>query len=791
MKHILFLTTFMFLSVGSLLSQTELSNFENTWQTFIKNPQIVSISELQMPFKTNKPDYLKYCLMNANSYFCSENLADSKKMMEEIKAIGIEEYSKITGYKNRYEDLGQKIESYYKINALWQRFIPNRNVTSAELESISNAKMICEKGALCKFFYMSSYAEYCNANYSSSKNFFENRVLIIAEKNGSYDPKNVPALPAEISFMKEIIRVNNILDTAWANYIKTDVSHGFVEELKVVKCNVVPNIKIYILRAMTDICKNGNDMMVKIKELQQMNSVPLPADVQKKLDWLDKEVSKYNGNLSNLNKAWQEFNANIKISTEYRGIYCEKDAQIKSYIIEGTLDHCNKGEAMLLEIAKVQKEFNPTLDQNTLDKIKNLENLVNKEKEHVAQFTKAWEEFKANDTLNVNTKFPFEYCSQEMLVQSYIMDGRLGICSRGESRLSEILKIKKMSNFEGFAEITLNKFNDFEKKVVNIKSDNEQLNKLWSTFITNKDTILEPYTVAARYCDKIMQVKSWCLMGHLNTCAQGQEYLSKIDALQKKENLVYDKELACRVTRLRIKVWDCRYWELVEKAWALTHAEREDFGPKSAKVMYKDLNGPKQVCETKVEYEPLDKIGIKYTIKIYLCQNVDLAKMGDPEYYKKIAKWIDNEVLVKYCSPDYRCKKDFKLYIEGHTDGNPMTAIRYPESFNIPKGTPYTHFIGTKDTIQKVLDKTITYELKSNMELGLGRAWTVKKQLDFIGAPVTIGAYEHPANEKGGEYRRMEVELYLPNLLLDFFEAKLKELLDASGIGPQPKQCEG
>jgi hypothetical protein len=37
----------------------------------------------------------------------------------------------------------------------------------------------------------------------------------------------------------------------------------------------------------------------------------------------------------------------------------------------------------------------------------------------------------------------------------------------------------------------------------------------------------------------------------------------------------------------------------------------------------------------------------------------------------------------------------------------------------------------------------------------------------------------------------MEVELFLPNLLLDFFEAKLKELLDASGIGPQPKQCEG
>jgi len=591
--------------------------------------------------------------------------------------------------------------------------------------------------------------------------------------------------------MKEIIRVNNLLDSAWTSYLKTNLSPGFKDDLALVKCNVVPNVKIYLLRAMNDVCKNGNGMLLKIKELQAINSNPMPADVQKKLDWLENEVAKYNGNISNLNKAWQEFISNSKVTTEYKGVYCEKDAQIKAYVIEGTLEHCVKGEAMLKEFEKIQKEFNPTLDQVTLEKIKNLENLVKKEKESVALFTKAWKEFTTNDTLTVNTKFPFEYCSKEMIVQSYIMDGRLGLCSRGESRLNDILKIKKMSNFEGFSELTISKYNDFEKRVNIIKDDNAQLNKLWTTFISNKDTILEAYSVANHYCDKIMQVKSWCLMGHFNTCKQGQEYLSKIDELKKNENLVFDKELACRVTRLRIKVWDCRYWELVEKAWALTHAEREDFGPKSAKIMYKDLNGPKQVCETKVEYEPLEKIGIKYVVKIYLCQNVDLAKMGDPEYYKKIAKWIDNEVLVKYCSPDFRCKKDFKLYIEGHTDGNPMSGMRYNESFNIPKGTPYTHFIGTKDTIQKVLDKTITYDLKSNMELGLGRAWTVKKQLDFIGAPVTIGAYEHPEKEKGGEYRRMEIELFLPNLLLDFFEAKLKELLEASGIGPQPKQCEG
>ena len=33
--------------------------------------------------------------------------------------------------------------------------------------------------------------------------------------------------------------------------------------------------------------------------------------------------------------------------------------------------------------------------------------------------------------------------------------------------------------------------------------------------------------------------------------------------------------------------------------------------------------------------------------------------------------------------------------------------------------------------------------LKSNMELGIARAWTVKNQLDFMEVPIKIGAFEH------------------------------------------------
>ena len=162
--------------------------------------------------------------------------------------------------------------------------------------------------------------------------------------------------------------------------------------------------------------------------------------------------------------------------------------------------------------------------------------------------------------------------------------------------------------------------------------------------------------------------------------------------------------------------------------------------------------------------------------------------MGDPEYYKKIATWVDNQVLQKYCEKSMRCKEEFFIYLEGHTDGHPFNGARYKKSLEIPQGTPYTHFLNGVAT-PKETKREITTSLKSNMELGIARAWTVKNQLDFMGVPIQIGAYEHPKSEKGGEYRKIDIELNITNLLLDFYNKRLMELIAAAGIGERPKEC--
>ncbi len=674
-------------------------NFEETWKEFLSDPLTVDISKITKPSKDLKEDYAKYSLMFGTVAFCADNVKEAEKLMAEIDKTGEFVYSKIPGFKERYEKLMANTKTYYKVENQWLNFLKYENVTLEDLDKIGNP-LVCEKGTLAKYDYMKAHALYCKGDIASAKANFENRVLKLAERT-TLNIEDVQGLAPCVKNMKKLFNDLPALAKAWKEFIDTDVSNGFDMDLPLIECNPIPNMKEYMLRAAKDVCVYGAENLKKIEDLRAKNAQPIPPDLGKKIKWLKSEVGRYNGDLANLNKAWKEFvpSDTLKSNIEYLFEYCEKDAQIKAYTIHGTIHACEKGAEMLEKIASVREEYNPKLDKTTLDKIANLEN-----------------------------------------------------------------KLKKYED------------------------DHAALETLWATLIENNDTLFEAYRLEGFYCDKIAQVKSWTIKGLMNECKRGQQYLELIDDLQQQHSLQFDDELSCRVLRLRQEVWDCRYWELVLQARKETHEERERFGPPSALIMEEELNSDQQPCRTTVKYNPLGNIGIKYVISTFLCQEIDLAKMGDPEYYKKIAAWVDNEVLQKYCEVSMRCKEDFFIYLEGHTDGHEFKGARYKRSLDIPEGTPFTHFVD-QDTIEKTTSRELTTSLRSNMELGIARAWTVKNQLDFMGVPITIGAWEHPESEKGGEYRRIEIELNITNLLLDFYEKRLNELVEASGIGPRPDSC--
>ncbi|MFK7810549.1 MAG: hypothetical protein AB8F74_22270 [Saprospiraceae bacterium] len=692
------LLSLLFLSVNSF---AQVANFEETWKEFLAKEKISNISDMTKPPKNQKMDYAKYSLMYTNTYYCAGNISSAQNMMDEINAIGEPIYSKIPGFVEKYDMLDINIEAYHEVEKLWSSFLKNKKVNFEALEDVSYAQKVCEKGTLAKYAYMMAYGNYCKGDMAEAKRFFNKRVLTLVEKT-SLKMGDVNGLEKEVGTMKQVFAGLEKLGPAWKEYVSTGESPGFDTELPEIPCNPEPSIKAYILQAAVDVCANGTEMLEKINRLKSNSSLTLKGPLKEKLEWLESEVARYNGDVASLNKAWKEFVPDNELDQEmdFSKEYCEKEAQIKSYIMDGTINACTKGWEMLEKVVTIWKTDKPDLDDITLAKIKGL-----------------------------------------------------------------------------------------KTQLESAKKDEETLAALWTEFVANGDTLTTDYDLADFYCDNQLQVKSWAIAGHMDACDSGQGYLDKIDLLTKEESLKFSDTLACSITHLRQRVYDCRYWELVEKARIETHAEREKFGPASARIMQNDLNSDKLPCETTVGYTALGNIGIKYIISTYLCQDIDLAKMGDPEYYKKIATWVDTEVLQKYCEQSMRCKEDFFIYLEGHTDGNPFRGARYKKSLDIPEGTTFTHFVDGEGQ-DAVTKREITTSLKSNMELGIARAWTVKNQLDFIGVPIHIGAYEHPKTEKGGEYRKIDIQLNITNLLLDFYEKRLAQLVAAAGLGERPVLCD-
>ena len=596
------------------------------------------------------------------------------------------------------------------------------------------------------------------------------------------------------------------LNDAWEDFLPDD-KLSKPAEFGYEYCENSALAKAYVMDGIMNSCEKGKKRLEDLKALKTKSKENWEADLQGKIDQLQATVDKRTKEEADLAKAWQHLQKTNKVDEELPYTYefvCNRALEVQAYLLDGYTNPCQSGKYALEQVAKVQKEHNPQLDAATNKRLEDLKDRVKNESQNLAQLNATWKDFTADNKLDNKLNVVFEYCDKIAQARAYIMDGTIYFCEKGEARLADIYKLQE-DYLLTLDNETQDKLNELDSKVKQAAQDLADLNKAWGIYtltdtkkewlegFPSKDTIVRPQIrLVDFYCDPIAQTKSWVIKGQLDPCDLGEGFLKQIQQLKKQKSLQYDKELSCQVKRLEGKVYQCKYWALVVEARRITHQERETFGPASSLIMYDALNSDKQPCETTVNYEPLGYIGVKYIVAPSLCEKTNLAKMGDPEYYKKIASWVDSEVLSKYCEASMRCKENFFIYLEGHTDGYRFSGRKYDQSLDIPEGTPYTHFLGksdgTVDTLQKTT-RNINRELKSNMELGIARAWTVKQQLDFMGVPITVGAYEHPENEKGGEYRKIDIELNITNLLLDFYEKTLDRLVQESGIGKRPGGC--
>lgn len=768
------------------------------WDAFVE-------TDVSTGFTTEVPVYdcytipnIKVCLLQAAANFCQ----DGDEMLRKIRAfqqmndhaMPTDVAAKITWLENMVQ---QNTKAIAQLNKAWTTYNTQKSLPASMTYEHT---FVCNRALEVKAHLLDGLRAPCTNGAAA--------LVEIKKVRDEHQPSLDNETTTLLKQLKQLVaNERNALDklnAAWKDFLPDNQLSGKAD-FGFEYCDKAALAKAYTMDGILNLCDKGKQRAADIASLRKAHNPPLDAATTKKIDFLNEEVKRLARESAELDKAWKHLLTNKKVSPDLPYTYefqCDRAKDVQALLLDAYKNPCKGGTEALGKIKKVQDQYNPTLDAATQKRLDQLKDLVANEKGNLAALNKAWKDFLPDDAVEGKLNISFEYCNPEDIMKAYIMDGTVYFCEKGVQRLKDGQDLVASAGLSLTGPVKT-KFEALKKKVAQSEQDLQDLNTAW-TLYTSTDTQMEwlegyptPDDGTVRdnirlvdfYCDPIAQTKSWVIKGQLDPCEKGDTYLAKIKSLKKKRGLSYDADLQCQVDRLKAKAYQCKYWTLVREARRLTHLEREEFGPRSAKVMYGDLNSDKQPCETTVVYEPIGYIGVKYVISPSLCQKVNLARMGDPEYYKKIATWVNTQVLTEYCEASMRCKEDFFVYLEGHTDGYRFSGRKYDQSLDIPEGTPYTHFLGKKDGTVDTLQKTtrnITRELKSNMELGIARAWTVKQQLDFMGVPITVGAYEHPETEKGGEYRKIDIELNITNLLLDFYEKTLERLVQESGIGKRP-----
>jgi len=533
-------------------AQAQLVNMEETWKEFLTETKTSNISKLVKPEKSQPANYIKYSLMYANSFFCADNLVAAERNMREVESMGTAIQDKVPGFTERYEGLKVKIKAYHQLVPVWERFLKDKSSVSHEdLEKNLDAKTVCEKGTLCKYFYMKAHAYYCEGDLEKSRDHFQNRVLKLAAT--TFDPKSVEGLNEEIEFKKKLWAGIDELNPSWDAFIHTGVSPGFDPELlPLVPCYPIPTMKDYMLRAAADMCNTGEEMLNKIKALQESTSHEVPADLKDKIQWLEAEVAKINGDVAELNKAWELFTPNDKLDSgvQYGHVFpCDREAEVRAYIIDGLLAPCKDGLRTLDSIARIRKDHNPSLQNDTKTKLDKLVSITKEEEKNVEILNRAWEDFMPDDELSGGINFVFEYCDKVAQTKSYIIDGMLDICNKGQKRLDDIKELRAEYSPDLDA-ATIEKLDKLQAWIDKLNKELNDLNTAWTAFLPNDELEAGVDYEHVFICNREAEIQAYVMDGLLNPCKDGPSALENIDRIQKAYNPELDNATDAKLKKL-------------------------------------------------------------------------------------------------------------------------------------------------------------------------------------------------------------------------------------------------
>lgn len=457
---------------------------------------------------------------------------------------------------------------------------------------------VFEKPQYAKYLLMNTNTSFCQSDVDDAEE--------LMEEIQAMDPAIHSSIPGYVEKMNDLdskIKAFHSMDELWIRFLDTrEVSRDELDEIEAAKtsCEKATLAKYSYMMSYAYLCEGDMDKSRDIFENRTLRLTEKTSLRVKDVDGLGEEVAEMKAmyrDMAKLDVVWNEYvktGVSRGFDAEIDVFPCNPIPNIKILILNGVLDYCTAAPSALALIKELQAETGIRLNREISGEVRKLEASIGKNDSKLATLNEAWTAFIPDNKVKHFGKYGYDYCSKEALIRAYIMDGFAYVCELAESRLEKIDSMQR-ADMTQLEQITMVKINELAALSEQYQADGMKIDQIWNKFVARGDVLTEDYRSADFYCDNIQQVKDWTIRGLSASCENSHPYLEQIESFQRTFEFSFTKEVECRVQKLRIKVWECRYNALTQLA--KVEAPGEGYDARLAELMkeYKMGDRP-EVC---------------------------------------------------------------------------------------------------------------------------------------------------------------------------------------------------
>ena len=449
----------------------------------------------------------------------------------------------------------------------WLEFLDNNKIVN--ISALRKPDKVFDTEDYAKYLLMNMNSDFCQSDVPAAEE-------ILAEIR-DLDPKVLEAVPGFVPKLEGLEvkdRAYHRVDEIWRQFLETrQVPVDKLNEIEGVRttCEKGTLAKYSYMLASAKYCDGD---IAGARDIFQNRTLRLAEKTSWKfrdVEGLVAEVKKMEtiyAALPPLERAWSTFvetGVSPGFGAEIPTVGCYPVPTIKALLLRGAADVCGEGAAAVAEVGRLRATSGVALPDDVNDALLDLEDATLDRGAALADLNAAWEAFLPDGKVKYGTRYGYDYCETEPLIRAYIMDGYTYVCELGNLTARRVDSLQQIRRVR-LDRDTKQKLGELAELEDRYRFHGSRIEGVWDQFVAEGDTLTADYISTEEYCDQIQQVKDWTIRGLSGDCEAAVAYLNEIEEFNRRFEFTFYDELECRVQKLRIKVWECRFRLLHELA---------------------------------------------------------------------------------------------------------------------------------------------------------------------------------------------------------------------------------